>query len=132
MNPLQKWLARWRLRRIIVALETQADFNQHITDFVKTMEATEIMSRGNKKDASCHLTVTRRELDAFIRYMCSLHDSKLSRIMLARIGLACLLVRDESVLKAPPEQVLKEGRAWAGRDQKGLIKTVNKQLDLNL
>ena len=36
MNPFQKWKARWKLRRIIVALEHQTDFNEHVTSFVKS------------------------------------------------------------------------------------------------
>ena len=125
MNPFQKWIARWKLRRIIVALEGQTKFNQHITDFVRTMEATEIMTRGGKKDAPCLIQVERAELDAFIRYMCSLHDSKLSRILLARVGLACLIMRDESALKAPPEAVIRQEQERTGGSRIAVIKAVN-------
>ena len=125
MNPFQKWMARWKLRRIIVALENQIDFNQHITEFVRTMEATEIMSRGNKKHSDVLLTIERQQLDAFIRYMCSLHDSKLSRITLARVGLACLAMRDETALKAPPEDVIKQEQERTGGSRNAVIKTVS-------
>ena len=117
MNPFQKWKARWKLRRI--------------TSFVKTMEATEVMSRGSKKNAQVILNIERAELDAFIRYMCSLHDSKLSRILLARVGLACLIMRDESALKAPPEAVIKREQERTNGSQAGVIKTVN-NLDMEI
>lgn len=131
MNPFQKWKARWKLRRIIVALEGQIDFNPHVTNFVKTMEATEIMSRGSKKDAQVILTIERAELDAFIRYTCSLHDSKLSRIILARVGLACLVMRDESALKEPPKAVIKREQDRTGGSRTGVIRTVN-NLDMEI
>jgi hypothetical protein len=124
MNPFQKWVARWKLRRIIVALESQTEFNQHITAFVRSLEATEIMSRGNKKHSDVLITIERQQLDAFIRYMCSLHDSKLSRIILARVGLACLVMRDETALKAPPETVIKQEQERTGGSRAGVIKTV--------
>lgn len=129
MGPFSKWLNRWRLRRIIVALETQSDTNQYVHDFAKSLEATEIMTRGGKKDAECLITVERAQLDAFIRYMCSLHDSKLSRITLARVGLACLMLRDEKTLKAPPREVLKEAKSSGGKET---IKQISKQLELKL
>lgn len=132
MGPLSKWLNRWRLRRIIVALETQSDANKLVHGFARSLEATEIMSRGNKKDSACLITIERAELDAFIRYMTSLHDDKLSRIMLARVGLACLLVRDETALKGPPKEVLSDALAESGKSRKGLIRQVNKQLELKL
>lgn len=132
MNPFQKWKARWKLRRIIVALERQTDFNERVTNFVRTMEATEIMSRGSKKDAQVILTVERAELDSFIRYMCSLHDSKLSRILLARVGLACLVMRDEDALKAPPEIVLQAEMQRAGTSKHIITKDVINQLELKL
>lgn len=125
MNPFQKWVARWKLRRIIVALESQTKFSPHVTSFVKTMEATEVMSRGSKKDTTVTLNVERAELDAFIRYMCSLHDSKLSRIILARVGLACLAMRDETALKAPPETVIRQEQERTGGSRAAVIKTVN-------
>ncbi len=132
MNPFQKWKARWKLRRIIVALEKQTDFNERVLAFVKVMEATEIMSRGTKKDAEVLLKIERAELDAFIRYMCSLHDSKLSRILLARVGLACLVMRDEDALKAPPATVLKEEMQRAGTSKHIITQNVSDQLELKL
>ncbi len=125
MNPFQKWKARWKLRRIIVALEGQIDFNQHVTNFVKTMEATEIMSRGSKKNTKVILAIERAELDSFIRYVCSLHDSKLSRILLARVGLACLAMRDETALKGPPEAVIRQEQERTGGSRAGVIQTIS-------
>jgi len=132
MGPVSKWLNRWKLRRIIVALETQSHANKLVHGFARSLEATEIMSRGNKKDSACLITIERAELDAFVRYMTSLHDDKLSRLMLARVGLACLLVRDEDALKAPADEVLRDARMESGRTKKGLITQVNKQLEMKL
>jgi hypothetical protein len=81
------------------------------------------ITRGNR-DHVVLITIERQQLDAFIRYMCSLHDSKLSRIILARVGLACLVMRDETALKAPPETVIKQEQERTGGSRAGVIKTV--------
>ena len=130
MNPFQKWKVRWKLRRIIVALEEQMDSNSLVHNFARSLEATEIMSRGMKKDAQCVIKIERAELDSFIRYMCSLHDSKLSRVMLARVGLACLMVRDEDALKERPEIVLQQESNRSGNSGKQILTEVGKQLDI--
>lgn len=132
MNPFQKWKNRWKLRRIIVALEEQQSVNDHVHSFARSLEATEIMSRGLKKDAECVINIERRELDSFIRYMTSLHDAKLSRIMLARIALACLITRDEELLKEPPQKIVDEAMKTSGRKKSALISTAGKQLELKL
>lgn len=130
MNPLQKWHSRWRLRRIIIALEEQSGANALVHGFARSLEATEIMSRGSKKNALCTITVERADLDAFIRYMTSLHDSKLSRIMLARVGLATLVMRDERAMKAPAEQVMEEEVARSGEPTSAIITNATKQLGI--
>ncbi len=134
MNPFSKWLNRWRLRRVIVALSGQVEQGSSplVMDFAKSLEATEIMSRGAKKSDGISILIERAQLDAFIRYMCSLHDAKLSRIMLARIGLATLMMRDESTLKQPPEEVIKDEIARSNRPRTEVIENVGKQLNLNL
>ena len=134
MNPFQKWLNCWRLRRIIAALQEQVDHgnNELVCDFAKSLEASEIMSRGSKKDAEVIITVERAELDSFIRYMCSLHDAKLSRIMTARIGLATLMTRNDKTLGQPAKQVIKDEMARSKKPRSEIITHVGKQLRLKL
>ncbi|MCB7130401.1 MAG: hypothetical protein J3T61_12785 [Candidatus Brocadiales bacterium] len=134
MNPFQKWLNRWRLRRIIMALQGQVNQgnNELVIGFAKNLEATEIMSRGSKKHAEVIITVTRRELDSFIRYMCSLHDAKLSRIMIARIGLATLVTRDDKMLGQPAEVILTKEMARSNKPRSDVIGHAGKQLRLKI
>lgn len=132
MNPFQKWKNRWKLRRIIVALEEQQHAPAAVHGFARSLEATEIMSRGLKKDAECTISIERHELDSFIRYMTSLHDSKLSRIMLARIALACLITRDEDTLKEPPQAIVDEAMKTTGRKKSSIVSTAGKQLEMKL
>jgi len=134
MNPFQKWLNRWRLRRIIMALQGQVNQgnNNLVKGFAKNLEATEIMSRGSKKDSEVIITVTRCELDSFIRYMCSLHDAKLSRIMIARIGLATLITRDDKMLGQPAEVILTEEMARSRLPRSDVIQHASKSLRLKI
>lgn len=134
MSPFQKWLNRWRLRRVIVALSEQVMQGSAplVMEFAKTLEATELMSRGMKKNVNVSMEIERAQLDAFIRYMCSLHDAKLSQIMLARIGLATLITRDESILKQPAEDVIKDEIARSNRPRTEVIESVGKQLNLKI
>ncbi len=134
MTPFKKWLNRWRLRRVIVALsqQVQQGSNALVMEFAKTLEATEMMSRGMKKNVNVSMEIERAQLDAFIRYMCSLHDAKLSRIMLARIGLATLMTRDESILKQPPEEVIADEIARSNQPRSEVVGNAGKQLNLPL
>jgi len=134
MNPFQKWLNRWRLRRIIVALSDQVQQGSTplVMEFAKTLEATELMSRGLKKNVNVSIEIERAQLESFIRYMCSLHDAKLSRIMLARIGLATLMMRDESALKQAPEDVIKSEAERSSKPRSEVIQSAGKQLNLKL
>ena len=132
MNPFSKWKNRWKLRRIIVALEEQQDASDGVHSFARSLEATEIMSRGLKKNAECNILIERHELDSFIRYMTSLHDAKLSRIMLARIALACLIVRDEDALKEPAQKIVDEAMKTTGRKKTEIIDTAGRQLEMKL
>lgn len=134
MSPFQKWLNRWRLRRIIIALQGQVNQgnNEQVQGFAKNLEATELMSRGTKKDTEVTITVTRRELDSFIRYMCSLHDAKLSRIMIARIGLSTLVLRDDKALGQPPKEILADEMLRANKPRGEIITNASKQLRLKL
>ncbi len=134
MGPLTKWLSRWRLRRIIIALEAQ--IQQGVTPEVQAvavaLEATEIMSRGTKKDANVTIRIERAQLDAFIRYMCSLHDAKISRIMLARIGLATLMMRDEKALRRPAAEVIEDEIKRSGENKSTILRAADNQLELDL
>lgn len=132
MGPFSKWLNRWKLRRIIMALEDQVSQGTTgpVTGFTKSLEATEIMSRGIKKAALVTITCERAQLDAFIRYMCSLHDAKLSRIMLARIGLATLLTRDEKMLREPAEAVIENEIKRSGESKSTIVRAADKQMNL--
>ena len=134
MSPFSKWLNRWRLRRIIVALTEQVQQGNQpfVMDFAKQLEATEIMSRGCKKNVEVSMVIERAQLESFIRYMCSLHDAKLSRIMLARVGLATLLTRDERILGAPAEEVLDEEVKRAQKPKEIVIANAGEQLRLKL
>lgn len=134
MNPFQKWLNRWRLRRIIKALTEQCNQGTVplVLDFVKTLEATEIITRGGKKNMLVSMEIERAQLDAFIRYMCSLHDAKLSRIMLARIGLATLITRDERILGAPAREILDEEIKRSQQPRSEVVAHASKQLRLDL
>lgn len=134
MNPYQKWLSKWRLRRIIVALTGQVSqgASPHVMEFAKALEATELMTRGLKKDTAVSIQVERAQLSAFIRYMCSLHDAKLSRIMLARIGLATLFLRDESALQQPAKEVLEQEMDRTKKGSGEVVDTVGKQLNLKI
>lgn len=108
MTPLQKWRNRWKLRQIIAVIENQIGVPDRAVDLIKTLEATEIMTRGTKKLDPITLTTTRSELLSFIDYMNRLHSSKLGNLQLARIALATLILRDEQSLKDSPEHVIKE------------------------
>ena len=90
------------------------------------------MSRGLKKNAEAILSVERADLEAFIRYMTSLHDSKLSRILLARVGLAALVMRDEKALQGTPKDVIGAEVARANKPSEIVIADVGKQLELKL
>ena len=105
-----RWLDRWRLRRIIALLAIPLNHGNKpgVHNFAKMMEATEIMTRGTSNSADITLVATREDLTQFIRYMTSLHDSKLSRFATARVGLATLMESDESAVGGKKEEVLRE------------------------
>lgn len=134
MSPIAKWRNRWKLRRIIMALEgqTQRGTIPLVTDFTRSLEATEIMSRGMKKNARLRIHVERAQLDAFIRYMCSLHDSKISRLLLARIGLATLMQRDEKSLRQPAKEVIETEVKRSGQNRQAIVKAADEQLEMDL
>lgn len=122
MNRFKAWYRRWKLRRVIAALAHRTSVSRKEEDgvyaFAKMLEATEIMTRSIKASETVTLTPTRSELLAFIKYMTTLHDSRLSLIIRARIGLATLAVRDADVLGEEPVDTLKteEARRMKGNE----------------
>lgn len=110
MKSLREKYLRWKLRRVIAALAHRTSVHKSEEDgvyaFAKMLEATEIMTRGMKKDEAVTMTPTREELVQFIRYMTTLHDSRLSLIIRARIGLATLAMKDEKILGESPKDTL--------------------------
>lgn len=105
-----RWIDRWRLRRIIalLAIPLNLGSKQSVHEFARSLEATEIMSRGMKPDASVSIDVTREELVSFIRYMTTLHDSKISKLVTARVALATMMESDETAVGGKKEEVLAE------------------------
>ena len=137
MNKLKQWFYRWKLRRVVAALAIRTSIRPNDTDgvfaFAKMLEATEIMTRGLKKDDEVSLQCTRKELDQFIRYMTTLHDSRLSLLIRARIGLATLTARAEKVLGETPVEVLKTeaAKTLAGR-KSSIVDAAGRKMDIAL
>lgn len=117
---MQNWLSRWRLRRIIAALTFATDYGlrKNVVDFAQSLEATILMSRGQKKDAPLTIQATYAEINEFVNYMTRLHSSKLSLWHRARIGLATLALADKHVLGEDPEEFVKRefGKAKSSKD----------------
>jgi len=115
-----RWLDRWRLRRIIalLAIPLSKGAKPGVHDFAKTMEATEIMTRGTSDSEQISMVTTRGNLTQFISYMTSLHDSKLSKFATARVGLATIMESDESAIGGKKEEVMREEWAKAQAGQK--------------
>ena len=114
---MKAWINRWRLRRIVRALEyaTQYGLKEEVRDFAAAMEATLTMARGAKTDQELLIKCTKQELGAFITYMARLHASKESLLLRARIGLATLACKDSGVLGEEPidfyKRELKQARS---------------------
>jgi len=125
MNKLKQWFYRWKLKRVVAALAMRTSVREDDKDgvyaFAKMLEATEIMTRGIKKHEDVTMSCTRQELDQFIRYMTTLHDSRLSLLIRARIGLATLTASAEKVLGEAPKEVLKTEAAKTLKGRKSTI-----------
>jgi hypothetical protein len=94
------------LRRIIRALQIACEHHglrEEVCKFAGVMEATHAMAAGQKKDTMVTLTVTKQELGVFLSYMIQLHNSKLSLLTRARIGLVTLLIDDKLLMPRNPE-----------------------------
>lgn len=127
MNKLKQWFYRWKLKRVVAALAIRTSVRKNDKDgvyaFAKMLEATEIMTRGLKKADEVAMQCERQELDQFIRYMTTLHDSRLSLLIRARIGLATLAATATQVLGEEPKEVLKTEAAKTLKGRKSRIVT---------
>lgn len=92
---MKSWYRRWMLKRIIMALRVATEehgLKKEVVAFAGMMEATNSMAAGEKNSAMLTMTCTKKELGVFLSYMIQLHNSKLSLLTRARIGLVTLLV----------------------------------------
>ena len=92
---MKNWYRRWMLRRIIKALQMACEehgLKQEVISFAGAMEATNSMMAGHKDDSMVTITATKKELATFLSYMIQLHNSKLSLLTRARIGLVTLMM----------------------------------------
>ena len=108
MKKIRHWIAKWRLKRVITALAHACNYGlrEEVMEFARSLEATEMISRGCKNDQMVTITCEREQLAAFITYMTRLHSSKLSLLLRARIGLATLMVSDRYVLGEPVDEFI--------------------------
>lgn len=104
------FMRRWRLRRLIFLTGKPVGkaSTSNVVGFCRQLEATSLMVRGLKPSDQTSITVTRGELDAFVRYMTDLHAIKASRVVLIMIGLATLMAKDESFIPYEAKQFLKD------------------------
>ncbi len=89
------WYRRWMLRRIVMALQIATEhygLKKEVGSFAGMMEASNSMMGGQKDNAEVVLKTTKKELAVFLSYMIQLHNSKLSLLTRARIGLVSLMI----------------------------------------
>lgn len=137
MNRIKQWFYGWKLRRVVAALAMRTSISSKDRDgvfaFAKMLEATEIMTRGLKKDDEVAMTCTREELGQFIRYMTTLHDSRLSLLVRARIGVATLAMSAEKILGEPPKAVLGTELARSLKGKKStIVDATGRKMELKL
>lgn len=102
---MKNWYRQWMLRRIIMALKVAVEdfgLKPEVLSFAGMLEATNAMTAGMKNDAEVSMTCTKRELSVFLSYMIQLHNSKLSLLTRARIGLVSLMIDAKQLM--PREQ----------------------------
>jgi hypothetical protein len=137
MKSIKQWFFRWKLKRVVAALAMRTSVDAKDRDgvyaYAKMLEATEIMTRGLKKGDDVTMSCTREELDQFIRYMTTLHDSRLSLLIRARIGLATLTASSEKVLGETPENVMQTEAAQTMKGRKStIVDPRGKKMEINL
>ena len=125
MKKIRHWIAKWRLKRVIAALAHACNYGlrEEVMEFARSLEATEMMSRGCKNDQMVTITCEREQLAAFITYMTRLHSSKLSLLLRARIGLATLMVSDRYVLGEPVDEFIERefGKTKHSKDDNRIV-----------
>lgn len=92
---MKSWYRRWMLKRIIMALRVAVEdygLKPEVASFAGALEATHAMAAGAKNGDQLTITVTKKELGVFLSYIIQLHNSKLSLLTRARIGLVSLLI----------------------------------------
>lgn len=137
MKSIKQWFFRWKLKRVVAALAMRTSVDAKDRDgvyaYAKMLEATEIMTRGLKKGDDVTMSCTREELDQFIRYMTTLHDSRLSLLIRARIGLATLTASSEKVLGETPENVMQTEAAQTMKGRKStIVDPRGRKMEINL
>ena len=137
MKSIKQWFFRWKLKRVVAALAMRTSVDAKDRDgvyaYAKMLEATEIMTRGLKKGDDVTMSCTREELDQFIRYMTTLHDSRLSLLIRARIGLATLTASSEKVLGETPENVMQTEAAQTMKGRKStIVDPHGRKMEINL
>lgn len=125
---MKKAYRRWMLRRIIKALQVACEdhgLKPEVLAFAGALESTHHMAAGLKKDAQLTITVSKEELSTFLGYMIQLHNSKLSLLTRARIGLVTLLIDDKKLMprQQDPLDFAQEqfNRAKSSKDDKRVI-----------
>jgi hypothetical protein len=101
---MKDYITRWRLRMVCKSLQYQTELGlkKEVLDFAYTLEATLAMCVGQKKTKGVVMQTNKKELMAFINYMTRLHQTKLSLLHRARIGVATLFCKDEKLLGEDP------------------------------
>ena len=137
MKRIKAWFYRWKLKRVVAAIAMRTSVQEGERDgvyaYAKMLEATEIMTRGLKKGDEVSMQCTRDELDSFIRYMTTLHDSRLSLLIRARIGLATLTASAADVLGEKPSDVLATEAAQTMKGRKAnIVDARGKKMEINL
>ena len=129
---MKNWYRRWLLRRIVKALQIATEehgLKPEVVSFCGALEATHYMAAGLKKDTQVTVTVTKSELATFLGYMIQLHNSKLSLLTRARIGLITLMIDEKKLMpnEQDPLSFMKEQFANSKRakDSRRIIKLTN-------
>ena len=102
---MKNWYRRWMLRRIIMALKVAVEdhgLKPEVLAFAGALEATNSMAAGLKNNQQVTIVVTKKELAVFLSYIIQLHNSKLSLLTRARIGLVSLMIDAKKLM--PREQ----------------------------
>jgi len=103
---MKNWYRRWMLKRIVKALQIATEehgLKKEVVAFAGMLEATNSMAAGEKNSAQLVMTCTKKELAVFLSYMIQLHNSKLSLLTRARIGLVTLLIDAKKLMPKDEE-----------------------------